>query len=290
VTTPPKLYPPGEVLRRHGMTARKSWGQHFLHDPGILGAIVAAIDPGRGRRIVEIGAGLGTLTTRLLAAGAEVWAVERDRDMCNVLREELKPFERHTLHEADAVKFDYAAAQRDGVPADIVGNLPYHLTGKLMFKLLADNDRTGRWVVMVQREVARRMCAQPGTKQYGSLTVALSRLRQLRPVIDAPPGAFLPPPKVDSAVVQLDARDKPRGEVADPEGFEFLVRTAFQQRRKTLLNALSALAGKDRARAWCETTGIDPGLRPERLEPEAFAALQRAREADPPDDPDPPDA
>ena len=271
---------PGVVLRRHGLWARKSWGQHFLHDPNVLGAIVDAIDPSRGNRIVEIGAGLGTLTGRLLEAGAEVWAVERDRDMCEVLREELAAFERFTLHEADAVKFDYGAAARDGTPADVVGNLPYQLTGPLMFKLLSHNLETGRWVVMVQREVARRMCAEPGGKIYGSLTVSLARVRAIRPVVDAPPGAFLPPPKVDSAVVQLDARDSPRGEVGDPEGFQQLVRTAFQQRRKTLLNALSPLAGKERARAWLETAGVDPRLRPERLSPEEFAALQRAREAD----------
>lgn len=271
---------PGVVLRRHGLWARKSWGQHFLHDPNVLGAIVHAIDPSRGNRIVEIGAGLGTLTGRLLEAGAEVWAVERDRDMCDVLREELASFDRFTLHEADAVKFDYGAAARDGTPADVVGNLPYQLTGPLMFKLLSHNLETGRWVVMVQREVARRMCAEPGGKIYGSLTVSLARVRAIRPVVDAPPGAFLPPPKVDSAVVQLDARDAPRGEVGDAEGFQQLVRTAFQQRRKTLLNALSPLAGKERARAWLETAGVDPRLRPERLSPEEFAALQRAREAD----------
>lgn len=271
---------PGVVLRRHGLSARKSWGQHFLHDPGVLGAIVDAIDPSRGNRIVEIGAGLGTLTGRLLEAGAEVWAVERDRDMCDVLRKELVDFDRFTLHEADAVKFDYGAAARDGTPADVVGNLPYQLTGPLMFKLLGHNLETGRWVVMVQREVARRMCAEPGGKIYGSLTVSLARVRAIRPVVDAPPGAFLPPPKVDSAVVQLDARETPRGEVADPLGFQHLVRTAFQQRRKTLLNALSPLAGKERARAWLETAGVDPRLRPERLAPEEFAALQRAREAD----------
>ena len=270
---------PGVVLKRHGLWARKSWGQHFLHDPGVLDAIVAAADPSRGRRIVEIGAGLGTLTGRLLEAGAEVWAVERDRDMCTVLRSELARFNRWTLHEADAVKFDYGAAARDGEPADIVGNLPYHLTGPLLFALLTEHERTGRWVVMIQREVARRMCARPGTKQYGSMTVVLSRLRMLRPVVDAPPGAFMPPPKVDSAVVQLDARAAPRGEVQDAAAFNQMVRTTFQQRRKTLLNALSAVGGKEQARAWCQTAGVDAGLRPERLEPEAFAAIQRAREA-----------
>ena len=271
---------PGVVLRRHGLAARKSWGQHFLHDPGVLAAIVEAAAPRPERRIVEIGAGLGTLTVRLLLAGAEVWAIERDRDMCEVLRAELAELPNWTLHETDAVRFDYGAAANAYGPADVVGNLPYQLTGPLLFALLRHHERTGRWVVMVQREVARRMCAPPGSKTYGGLTVVLSRVRTLTPVIDAPPGAFLPPPKVDSAVVALDPRPVPRGDVADAEGFRVLVRTAFQQRRKTLLNALSPLAGREQARAWCEQAGVDPGVRPERLEPEAFAALQRARERD----------
>lgn len=108
----------------------------------------------------------------------------------------------------------------------------------------------------------------------------MSRVREIHGVMHVPPGAFLPPPRVDSAVIQLDPHPQPRGEVAQPDGFLALVRGAFQRRRKTLLNALSSLAPKDRVRAWCEQAGIDPGLRPERLGPEEFAALQRAREAD----------
>jgi 16S rRNA (adenine1518-N6/adenine1519-N6)-dimethyltransferase len=150
----------------------------------------------------------------------------------------------------------------------------------LLFRLLDAHAQTGPWVVMIQKEVADRLCAAPGSKTYGGITVALSRLRRIEGVMHVPPGAFLPPPKVDSAVIRLDPRAQPRGEVADPDGFLALVRAAFQRRRKTLLNALSALAPKERVRAWCEQGQIDPGLRPERLSPEQFAALQRAREAD----------
>jgi 16S rRNA (adenine1518-N6/adenine1519-N6)-dimethyltransferase len=270
---------PGHVLRRHGLWARKRWGQNFLHDPHVLAAIVRASGAAPGRRVIEIGAGVGTLTAHLLATGATVHAIERDRDLCEVLRAELGENPQFVLHEADAVRFDYAALA-GGAPIDVVGNLPYHLTGPLLFALLHHHDVTGRWVVMVQREVAQRLCAGPGTKTYGGLTVAMSRLRAIDWVVDVPRGAFLPAPRVDSAVVRLDPRAQPRGEVRDAEGYLELVRRSFQQRRKTLLNALTAMSDRDRARGWLAAAGIEPGVRPERLTPEQFAALQRAREAE----------
>lgn len=277
------IEPPGQVLRRHGLSARKPWGQHFLRDPSVHAAIVAAAELRPEDRVVEIGAGLGTLTAHLLQTGAEVWAIERDRDLCQVLRAELGEHPRFTLHEADAVRFDYNAAGEAAVgsrPLKVVGNLPYHLTGPLLFRLLRAHAVTGSWVVMIQKEVADRLCAQPGNKTYGGITVALSRVRDIVGIAHVPPGAFLPPPKVDSAVIRLDPRATPRGEVANEAGFLALVRTAFQRRRKTLLNALSALAPKERVQAWCDAAGVDARLRPERLGPEEFAAIQRVREAE----------
>ncbi|MFO0634289.1 MAG: 16S rRNA (adenine(1518)-N(6)/adenine(1519)-N(6))-dimethyltransferase RsmA [Nannocystaceae bacterium] len=273
---------PGAVLRRHGLVARKSWGQNFLVAPNVHAAIIAASGAGEGTRVVEIGAGLGTLTAGLLATGAEVWAIERDRDLCQVLRTELGAHARFQLFEADAVRFDYASACDDAHPRPvIVGNLPYHLTAPLLFALLERHHCTGDWVVMVQREVAERLVAPPGSRTYGGLSVVMQRHRVLEWVVAAPPGAFLPPPKVESAVVRLRPRPAPLGEVRDEQGLRQLVRTAFQQRRKTLLNALSALGGRAAAAAWCTEAGIDPGVRPERLSPEQFAALQRARERSP---------
>jgi 16S rRNA (adenine1518-N6/adenine1519-N6)-dimethyltransferase len=273
------IEPPERALRRHGLAARKQWGQHFLRDPAVHAAIVAAAGLGPDDRVVEIGAGLGTLTAYLLQTGAEVWAIERDRDLCQVLRTELGEHPRFRLLEADAVRFDYASAIGPR-PPKIVGNLPYHLTGPLLFRLLEAHAVTGPWVVMIQKEVADRLCAEPGSKVYGGITVGLSRVRDIVGIAHVPPGAFLPPPKVDSSVIRLDPRVAPRGEVASEAGFLALVRTAFQRRRKTLLNALGALAPRERARAWCEQAGVDPRLRPERLGPEEFSALQRAREAD----------
>lgn len=269
---------PAQVLRRHGLSARKQWGQHFLRDPSVHAAIVGAAAVGPGDRVVEIGAGLGTLTAHLLQTGAEVWAIERDRDLCEVLRTELGEHPGFTLHEADAVAFDYGQAATDDLRPTIVGNLPYHLTGPLMFRLLHFHAVSGPWVVMIQKEVADRLCAPPGNKTYGGITAALSRVRDISGVVSVPPGAFLPPPRVDSAVIRLDPRPQPRGEVADEAGYLALVRAAFQRRRKTLLNALGTFGAKDQIRAWCEQAGVDPGLRPERLGPEQFAAIQRARE------------
>jgi 16S rRNA (adenine1518-N6/adenine1519-N6)-dimethyltransferase len=271
---------PAELLRRHGLAAKKSWGQHFLHADAVHDAITRAVEARPGARVVEIGAGLGTLSASLLEAGAEVWAIERDRDLCEVLRAELGAHPGFVLHEADAVRFDYGAAAREGGPLPaVVGNLPYQLSGRLLFALLRHHTRTGAWVVMVQKEVAQRLCAAPGDRSYGGITVALSRVRAISMVCNVSRGSFIPPPRVDSAVVRLDPRPTALGEVGDEEEFLFLVRSAFQRRRKTLQNALSGLADRVEVRAWCAAAGVDPRLRPERLGAEDFAALQRVREA-----------
>lgn len=278
---------PGELLRRHGMAPRKSWGQNFLHAREIHLEIVAAClqrDVAK-QAVIEIGAGLGSLTAHLLAAGLEVHAIERDRDLAHVLRLELGELPGFHLHEADAVRFDYATLARALVeqgfakPA-VVGNLPYQLTGALLFALLDHDALTGPWVVMVQREVADRLCAEPGSKTYGGATASLSRVRAIRRVCAVNRGCFLPPPHVDSAVIRLDPREQVRGEVGDPAGYMALVRAAFQRRRKTLANALATLGEREQVLAWIASAGLDPGIRPERLGPEQFAALQRAREAD----------
>jgi 16S rRNA (adenine1518-N6/adenine1519-N6)-dimethyltransferase len=272
---------PGELLRKHGLHARHSWGQNFLHAIGVHEAIARASGAGPGTRVVEIGAGLGTLTDRLLATGAEVWAIERDRDLCEVLRVELAGREGFVLQEADAVKFDYAsAAAGQTAPPAIVGNLPYQLTGPLLFVLLRYHAVTGPWVVMVQREVADRLCSPPGGSAYGGVTAVLSRVRAISMVCPVSRGCFVPAPRVDSAVLRLDPRPQPLGEVGDEVGFQQLVRAVFQQRRKVLSNSLGALAGREAALRWCAVAGVDPGVRPERLGPQEFAALQRAREAE----------
>lgn len=267
---------PVAVMRRHGLSARKSWGQHFLHAMHVHAAIARSVGASKGQHVIEIGSGLGTLTAHLLEAGADVWAIERDRDLCEVLRVEFGEHERFTLHETDAVKFDYAAS--DTRPS-VAGNLPYHLTGPLLFRLLEAHHATGTWAILIQKEVAQRLCADPGNKTYGGVTVGLSRVRAISMVMPVPPGAFAPPPKVDSAVVLLEPLAKPRGEVPDEARFLSLVRTAFQMRRKTIANALRPLGTREEIASWCEQANVDPKLRPERIAVEGFAALARARDA-----------
>jgi 16S rRNA (adenine1518-N6/adenine1519-N6)-dimethyltransferase len=276
---------PGELLRRHGLAPRKSWGQNFLHAREVLLDITAAADARPGQTIIEIGAGLGTLTAHMLGAGARVEAIERDRDLCAVLRAELGGDPQFILHEADAVRFDYSAVARARLelgeaPPTIVGNLPYQLTGVLLFTLLEHHQHTGAWIVMVQREVADRLTAEPGSKRYGGVTAALSRVRAIRRVCLVARGCFLPAPRVDSAVIRFDALAEPRGVVGDQAAYLALVRACFQRRRKTLVNALAGLAPREQALRWIAEAGLDPQIRPERLGPEQFAALARAREAD----------
>ncbi len=270
---------PSELLRRHGLVARKRFGQNFLLAPNVHGKIAAASGAGDNDRIIEIGAGLGTLTQHLLATGAEVWAIERDRDLCHVLRHELAEAQRFRLFEGDALKFDYRGALEGvyGRPI-VVGNIPYNITGPLLFRLLEDTDVLGRWILMLQKEVADRLCASPGSHSYGAPTITLSRLRDITRICTVPPGAFVPAPKISSAVVRFEPRAQPRGVPVDPHGFSQLVRAAFRARRKTMQNALAGLASRERVLGWCELANVDPGVRPERVSVEQFTALQRARE------------
>ena len=269
-------YPsPRALLGRHGLRAKKSWGQSFLGDPEILDHIAALAAPAPGDRVVELGAGLGHLTARLLARGAEVVAVERDRDMARVLRAELG--DRIRLLEADAVKVDYAALAAERRRVAVAGNLPYHLTSPIVFSLLDQAGHISRAVLLLQREVAERLAASPGTKDWGLLSVLLQRLAEVEIARRVPTGAFLPPPKVEGAV--LVARfGAPRAVVRDEARFRKLVKAGFGQRRKTLGNALSSarLAQPAPLAAALAAAGVDPRRRGETLSVEEWAALERA--------------
>jgi 16S rRNA (adenine1518-N6/adenine1519-N6)-dimethyltransferase len=274
-------YPgPRALLDKHGLKAKKSWGQNFLGDEEILDHIARLAVEEEGERVVELGAGLGHLTVRLLARGARVIAVERDRDMARVLREELG--DRIELLEADAVTLDYralAAAEAAAGPPRIavVGNLPYHLSSPILFSLLDQAEHVSRAVFLLQREVAERLAARPGTRDWGLLSVLLQLRARVHVVRRVPAGAFHPPPDVESAVLHA-ALGPPRAEVADETRFRKLVKAGFAQRRKTLWNALSAgrIAEPERLRAALAAAGIDEQRRGETLEVEEWAALERA--------------
>ncbi|HJZ89043.1 MAG TPA: 16S rRNA (adenine(1518)-N(6)/adenine(1519)-N(6))-dimethyltransferase RsmA [Polyangia bacterium] len=257
---------PRELLRKYRLRAKKSWGQNFLVDERVYEHLVAACRLQPGDRVVEIGAGLGTLTRRLAASGAHVMAIERDRELAAVLRAELAGQAGIEIREANALGFDYAAA---GARLIVVGNLPYQIATPILFELVAARARLVRAVVMLQLEMARRLAAQPATADYGRLTIALQTFCEVSLLEKVGRRAFLPPPRVDSAIVSIVPRPAPRAQIADPAAFERLVQAAFAQRRKTLRNALRGLVGE----AAFARAGIDPGRRGETLSIEEFARL-----------------
>jgi 16S rRNA (adenine1518-N6/adenine1519-N6)-dimethyltransferase len=248
--------------------ARKRFGQHFLHDQGVLQRIVQSVDPQPGDHIVEIGPGHGALTAALLLRTASLDAVEIDRDLAASLR--LRWPQQLRLHEADVLRFDFAAlAQQRGGPLRILGNLPYNISTPLLFHLLEARHAFKDLHVMLQKEVIDRICAAPDTDSYGRLTVMLAPWLEAQKLFDVGPGAFKPPPRVWSAVARLTARITPLFEV--PPLFATVVAAAFSQRRKTLRNSLRGFIAAD---SWAET-GIDPQARPETLAPAQFASLAR---------------
>ena len=243
---------------------RKRFGQHFLHDAGVVRRIVEAIAPRAGESIVEIGPGEGVLTEPLLARGAKLQVVEVDRDLAARLRERYR--DALVVHEGDALEFDFGALPPG---TRVAGNLPYNISTPLLFHLLRAPAALRDLHVMLQKEVIDRICAQPGTGEYGRLTVMLAPWIEAEPLFDVGPGAFRPPPRVWSAVARLRVRREPA--FAVDERFGRLVAAAFSQRRKTLRNALRALVDA----AAIERCGIDPGARPETLAPAQFGALAR---------------
>ena len=248
---------------------RKRFGQHFLTDPGVIHAIVEAIRPQPSDTIVEIGPGPGAITRPLSRRAGHLHLVELDRDLAAALKSEFAAQDNVTVHEGDALNFDF---QRLGDDLRIVGNLPYNISTPLLFHLLAQRDAIRDMHFMLQKEVVDRMAAQPGSKAYGRLGVMLSCHQHIEPLFDVPPESFDPPPEVTSAVVRLTPKRDDACAISDEDHMSRLVAAAFGQRRKTLRNSLSEFASTDEL----EAVGIDPGLRAEQLDVDAFVSLSNA--------------
>lgn len=250
--------------------ARKRFGQHFLHDQGIIRRIVQAVAPHPGDAVVEIGPGRGAITRPLLTASGKLDAVEIDRDLIALLRHANPPLAGLTVHEADVLRFDFRALARTrGTPLRVVGNLPYNISTPLIFHLLDQVAAIADMHFMLQREVVERMAAAPGGGDYGRLTVMLAAQVQVIPLFHIAPGSFTPPPRVDSAFVRLVPHAVAPFPMPDPVLYARVVAAAFGQRRKTLRNTLKNLANEAQIRA----AGLDPGLRPEQITPAEYAAL-----------------
>ena len=254
-----------ELLERHGLAADRRLGQNFLVDAGLLDVIVRAANVAPGQEVWEVGPGLGTLTRALAQAGARVHAIEKDERLAPVLSETLAnlPVE---LEFADALDYDWSRVPPGSL---FVANLPYNVATPLLTELLRQG-RFGRMVVLLQREVADRLAATPGTPAYGLLSLRAAHHARVRKLRDFPPEAFYPRPKVTSTLVELEHSGAPD----DPELFR-LVAAGFAQRRKTLRKNLEQ-AGWPRAQveAALEQLGLDPRVRAERLDVQTFRRLR----------------
>jgi 16S rRNA (adenine1518-N6/adenine1519-N6)-dimethyltransferase len=240
---------------------RKRFGQHFLHDPAVIQHIIAVLALQPADHVVEIGPGLGALTKYLLPLTHKLEVVELDRDIIPELKANCAGLGELIIHQADALRFDFTQLVQKKIPLRLIGNLPYNISTPLIFHLLTQARVIKDMHFMLQKEVVERMAARPGNKIYGRLSIMVQYYCKVESLFTIKPGAFSPPPKVDSAVVRLQPYATIPFVAQDPELFAEVVRQAFNQRRKVLRNCLRSLVA---AQAW-QDLAIDPGSRPEQL-------------------------
>lgn len=249
---------------------RKSLGQNFLQDPNIINKIVAALNIQPDDTVLEIGPGRGALTNLILPLAKEFHLVEFDRDLVEYWQSRTADVNNLRVHGADILKFDLNAITENRTrPIKIIGNLPYNISSPVLFHLMAYADQVHSQVVMLQKEVVQRMSANPGGKDYGRLSVMLQQRYDIEYLFTVPPGAFFPPPKVESAIARLTPIADVPYPVKDALQFETLVKQAFSQRRKTLRNTLKGLLNTEQM----ASVGVDASARAETLTVEQFAAL-----------------
>lgn len=268
------------VLKKYGITAKKQYGQNFLVSPAVLEATVAAAGLTREDFVLEIGPGIGTLTQYLAANAGHVLSVELDRGLQPVLLDTLSPWDNVEILWGDILKMDLAALVEEkngGRPVKVAANLPYYITTPILMQLFESGAPISSVTVMVQKEVADRMCATPGSKDFGALSLAVQYRAKPEIACIAPQSAFLPPPKVESAVVHLPCYEKPPVTPKDPALMFRLIRAAFAQRRKTLANALSGepklALSKEEAQAAIQRADLPANVRGERLGLPEYARL-----------------
>ncbi len=251
--------------------ARKRFGQHFLHDNNIIDRIIRAIDPREDERLLEIGPGKGALTFPLLEKCKRLSAIELDRDLLPLLHRRVTANAQLEVINADILKFDLDSLG-GSEPFRIVGNLPYNISTPLMFHLLDSISLIQDMHFMVQKEVAQRIVADPGRRDYGRLSVMIQYHCQCQYLFDVAPASFTPPPRVDSAVVRMTPYSEPVADIDDFQLFSEIVQTAFNQRRKTIANSLKSIMAIETI----ESTGIDSRMRAENLRLQDYASLTRA--------------
>lgn len=265
------------LVKRFLIRPRKRLGQHFIIKEEILDRIVELCHFQKNDVVVEIGAGLGGLTTRLAACAETVLAIEKDGELANLLKTKIIKQKNVTIVHQDALYFDYQlASSKGGRLLKVVGNLPYNIASLLTIELLKKKCIEAMFL-MFQKEVAERITASPGTKEYGFLTIMANLYAEVAPLLFVGKEAFYPPPKVESALIHFKLLSQPREALKNETFFVMVVKSAFAQRRKKLRNALKTLKGADvpssEIEKICSETGIDPNRRGETLTVKEFALL-----------------
>lgn len=250
-------------------TPRKRFGQNFLHDHTIIYNIISSIQAKPDQHWIEIGPGQGALTEPLLKQGIRLEVVELDRDLVALLREKFKQYPNLKIHSADALRFDFSALADNDTKLRVIGNLPYNISTPLMFHLLDNAYCIEDMHFMLQKEVVDRICAVPGSKKYGRLSVMMQYYCATELLFDVPPESFDPAPQVMSAIVRLVPHSQPPVAVNDIAKLNRVVTQAFSQRRKTLRNSMKKLITEEEIVA----LGIDPTLRAENISLAEFASL-----------------
>ncbi len=277
----PKLSDPSyirEVLTRHGFRFSKALGQNFLINSSVCPRMAASCGADKNTGVLEVGPGIGVLTWELSQAAKKVVAVELDRRLFPVLEETLSDCSNVTLHAGDILKLDLKKLLQEEFPGEeicVCANLPYYITSPVIMGLLESGLPLRAITVMVQKEAAKRICAPPGSKECGAVSVSVWYRCEPKFLFEVGRGSFLPPPNVDSAVIRLDLRKTPPVPVADEKFFFSLARAAFAQRRKTAANSISASLplSKPQVEAALAAIGLDKNIRAERLSLEQLASL-----------------
>ncbi|MFS9016395.1 16S rRNA (adenine(1518)-N(6)/adenine(1519)-N(6))-dimethyltransferase RsmA [Streptococcus cristatus] len=273
------------ILERHGFTFKKSFGQNFLTDTNILQKIVDTAEIDKKVNVIEIGPGIGALTEFLAESAAEVMAFEIDDRLVPILADTLRDFDNVTVVNQDILKVDLAQYiaefKNPGLPIKVVANLPYYITTPILMHLIESGIPFSEFVVMMQREVADRISAQPNTKAYGSLSIAVQYYMTAKVAFIVPRTVFVPAPNVDSAILKMVRRDQPAVEVQDEKFFFKVSKASFVHRRKTLWNNLTSYFGKSeetkvKLTAALEQAELSPSVRGEALTLADFARLADA--------------
>lgn len=268
------------IINKYGFSFQKRFGQNFLIDEHVLDKIVDAALIGKGDGVIEIGPGIGTMTQRLCEAASKVVAIEIDKELIPILSETMSGYDNVKIINADVMKTDLDKLIRDefsGMSVKVVANLPYYITTPIVMSLLENHLPVESITIMVQKEVAQRMQAGPGTKDYGALSLAVQYYADTYIAANVPPNCFMPRPKVGSGVIRLTVRKEAEVEVADEKLMFSLIRAAFNQRRKTLVNAVTNFPGLDYTKEDIEKAlaglGISEKIRGEALSLQQFADL-----------------